>query len=143
MAAPSGGGFTIGSDRRNRILSSRPSPGVPAPQKTALAILNDYLGISASAGPLLFYKGGPTMTEPDVLSRKIHELKEWQRVAWQRVADPMLTAYQRREIRNDIRDGEVELRQCLGMMSERLRFQGRTVDDVVDNFANLPFRLLA
>jgi hypothetical protein len=79
----------------------------------------------------------------DVLNRKIHELKEWQRVAWQRVADPMLTAFERREIRNDIREGEAELRQCLEMMSERLRFQARTVEDLSDSFARLPFRLLA
>ena len=83
------------------------------------------------------------MTEPDVLNRKIHELKEWQRVAWQRVADPLLTAFERREIRNHIRDGEAELRQCLGMMSERLRFQARTVEDLSASFARLPFRLLA
>jgi hypothetical protein len=83
------------------------------------------------------------MTEPDVLNRKIHELKEWQRVAWQRVADPLLTAFERREIRKHIREGEMELRQCLGMMSERLRFQARTVEDVGDSFARLPFRLLA
>jgi hypothetical protein len=83
------------------------------------------------------------MTEPDVLTRKIHELKEWQRVAWQRVADPLLTAFERREIRNHIRDGEAELRLHLGMMSERLRFQGRAVEDVGDSFAKLPFRLLA
>jgi hypothetical protein len=83
------------------------------------------------------------MTDPDVLNRKIHELKEWQRVAWQRVADPMLTAFERRGIRKHIRDGEAELRQCLGMMSERLRFQARTVEDLSDSFARLPFRLLA
>jgi hypothetical protein len=83
------------------------------------------------------------MTEHDVLNRKIYELKEWQRVAWQRAADPMLTAFERREIRNDIRDGEMELRQCLGMMSERLRFQARTMEDIGDSFARLPFRLLA
>ena len=79
----------------------------------------------------------------DVLNRKIHELMEWQRVAWQRVADPMLTAFERRGIRKHIRDGEAELRQCLGMMSERLRFRARTVEDLSDGFARLPFRLLA
>jgi hypothetical protein len=83
------------------------------------------------------------MTEPDVLKRKIHELQEWQRVAWQRVADPMLTAFERRELRNHIRDGEAELRQHLAMVSERLRFQARTVEDVGDSLARLNFRLFA
>ena len=93
--------------------------------------------------PSSFPGWADVMTEPDVLNRKIHELKEWQRVAWQRVADPMLTAFERREIRNHIRDGEAELRQCLAMMSERLRFRPRTVEDVGGNLTKLNFRLLA
>lgn len=83
------------------------------------------------------------MTEPDALSRKIHELKESQRVAWQRVADPMLTAFERREIRNHIRESEGDLRQSLAMMSERLRFRARPAEDVRDNLARPNFRLLA
>ena len=83
------------------------------------------------------------MTEPDILSRKIRELKEWQRVAWRRVADPLLTAFERRESRNHIKDSDEELRLYLGMMSKRLRFQARTVEDVGDSFARLNFRLLA
>jgi hypothetical protein len=82
------------------------------------------------------------MTEPDILSRKIHELKEWQRVAWQRVADPLVTPFERREIRNHIRESDGELRRCLRMMSERLRFQPRAVEAVGDSFAKLKFRLL-
>jgi hypothetical protein len=92
---------------------------------------------------LLICKGGPTMIEPDALSRKIHELKESQRVAWQRVADPMLTAFERREIRNQIRESEGDLRQSLAVMSERLRFRARPVEDVRDNLARPNFRLLA
>jgi hypothetical protein len=83
------------------------------------------------------------MTEPDILSRKIRELKEWQTVAWRRVADPMITAFESREIRNHIKDSNAELRRCLRMMSDRLRFQARAVEDVGDSFANLKFRILA
>jgi hypothetical protein len=32
------------------------------------------------------------MTEPDILTRKIGELMEWQRVAWRRVADGVVLA---------------------------------------------------
>ena len=75
-----------------------------------------------------------SMTEPDILSRKIGELKEWQRVAWQRIADPLVTPFERREIRNHIRESDGELRRCLGMMSERLRFfQLGAVEDVGDS----------
>jgi hypothetical protein len=83
------------------------------------------------------------MTESDVLNRKIHELKEWQRVAWQRIADPLLTAFERREIRNHIRECDEELRQYLAIMTERLRFRPRKVEGVGSNLAKLDFRLLA
>jgi len=83
------------------------------------------------------------MMEPDILSRKIHELKDWQTVAWRRVADPLLTAFERREIRNHIKVSDGELRRYLGMMSDRLRFQARAVEDVGDSLASLKFRLLA
>jgi len=86
------------------------------------------------------------MADVDVLSRKIRELKEWQIIAWRRVADPMLTAFERREIRNHIRESDGELRRYLGMMSERLRFEARAVEavaDVGDSLAELEFRLFA
>jgi hypothetical protein len=82
------------------------------------------------------------MTEPDILSRKIHELRDWQTVAWRRVADPLLTTFERREIRNHIKESNAELRRCLGMMSDRLRFQVSAAEDVGDSLANIKFRLL-
>ncbi len=83
------------------------------------------------------------MTEPDLLRRKIDELKEWQRVAWRRIADPSVTPFERREIRNHIKVSDEELRRCLTMMTERLRFRPRSVEDVGDIFIKLKFRLLA
>ena len=83
------------------------------------------------------------MTEPDILGRKIHELKDWQTAAWRRVADPLLTAFERREIRNHIKESNVELRRCLGIMSDRLRFQTSPVENIGDSLANLKFRVLA
>lgn len=84
------------------------------------------------------------MTEPDILSRKIRELKDWQTVAWRRrVADPMLTAFERREIRNHIKESDGELRRYLAMKSDRLRFRARAVEDVGDSLAKPSFRLLA
>jgi hypothetical protein len=82
------------------------------------------------------------MTEPDILSRKVIELKEWQRVAWRRVADPMVTEFERREIRNHIKESDEQLRYYLAMVSERLRRQARTVEDVGDSLAKLKLRLL-
>ena len=83
------------------------------------------------------------MTEPDALSRKISELQEWQSVAWRRVADPSVTEFERREIRNHLQESNGELRYYLRMKSERLRFQARAVEDVGDSLAALKFRLFA
>jgi hypothetical protein len=83
------------------------------------------------------------MTEPDALSLKISELKEWQTIAWRRIADPAATPFEHREIRNHIKEGDAELRRCLTMMSDRLRFQAGKVEDVGDSFANLKFKLFA
>jgi hypothetical protein len=83
------------------------------------------------------------MNEPDILSRKIRELKDWQTAAWQRIADPLLTTIERREIRYHLRDSEFELRHYLDMMSDRLRFRPAPVEEVGDSLAKLQFRLLA
>jgi hypothetical protein len=82
------------------------------------------------------------MTEPVFLSHKITELMEWQRVAWRRIADPSVTPFERREIRNHIKESDEVLRYYLGMVSERLRLRARTVEDVGDSLAKLKFRLL-
>src|SRR4029077_11299054 len=82
------------------------------------------------------------MTEPDVLSRDIDALKELQRDAWRELASPTLTIFDRREIRNRVRQSEAELRSHLTLMSERLRFRPRPVEVVIDSLANLNFRLL-
>jgi len=84
------------------------------------------------------------MTEPDVLSRNIHALKELQREAWYHLSDPALTTFERREMRNQIKQTGAELRSCLEMMSERTRFRSRPVEqDVADGQAKFEFRLLA
>ena len=83
-----------------------------------------------------------SMSEPDFLSRKIGELKDWQTVAWRRIADPSVTRFERREIRNHIKQSDDELRRYLAMMSERVRFRARAVDEVGDIFTKLRFRLL-
>jgi hypothetical protein len=83
------------------------------------------------------------MTEPDTLGLKIAELKEWQTVAWRRIADPAVTRFERREIRNHLKESDGELRRCLQMMSDRFRFQARKVEDAGDSLLHLKFRLLA
>jgi hypothetical protein len=128
----------------------RPTPDIPLHRNNcssevrrlgATPPVKDSLGISAS---LEFSQGRANdMTEPDNLSRKIGELKEWQTVAWRRIAEPLITQFERREIRNHMKECDAELRRCLQMMSERIRFRTRSVEDVGDSFAKPSFRLLA
>ena len=81
---------------------------------------------------------------PLVLERNIHALKKVQTVAWQRLARPSLTVFERREIRNEIKQSDAELRSYLEMMSDRSRFRERPVEsDVADGFGKFEFRLLA
>jgi hypothetical protein len=61
------------------------------------------------------------MTESDVLERSIREHQEWQRVAWLNLSRPSLTAFESRELRNQIKQSSGELRRYLDMRSERLR----------------------
>lgn len=84
------------------------------------------------------------MTEPDILSRNIDALKEQQRQAWYQLSDPALTAFERRETRNHIRQTGAELRSCLAMMAERTRFRVRPEEeDVPVGRPKFEFRLLA
>lgn len=82
------------------------------------------------------------MTAPDGLSRDIEALKALQREAWRELASPALTTFDRREIRNRIRQSEVELRASLQIMSERLRFRPRPQQEVGDSPAKFNFRIL-
>lgn len=81
------------------------------------------------------------MTEPDVLSNEITALMVQQRDAWRELASPSLTQFDRRELRNRIKQSEVELRDFLKMRSEQLRFTPRPVEPVIDSLANIGFRL--
>ena len=81
------------------------------------------------------------MIETDVLSHEITARLAQQREAWRELAKPELTQFDRREIRNRIRQGEIELRDFLKIRTERLRFWPRVVEPPVDSLANINFRL--
>lgn len=68
------------------------------------------------------------MTQPDVLDQKvldqnIRDLQEWLRKAWQQLADPSLTAFSRRELRNQMKQCNADLRVQLRAVSERSAMQ--------------------
>jgi hypothetical protein len=92
--------------------------------------------------PSLLKMGGGAMIELDILSGEIEALMTEQREAWRELAVPTLTAFDRREIRNRIRQGEIELREHLTVRTDRLRFRPRPAETPTDSLANIEFRLL-
>jgi hypothetical protein len=65
------------------------------------------------------------MTELKVLDRDISGLKELLRVAWKHLANPLLTPFERREVRNEIKHSSAELRRYLQSLEQP--FGGRSV----------------
>jgi hypothetical protein len=84
-----------------------------------------------------------TMTEPDVLEHNLQALKESQRAAWRKLADPLVTPAERRELRNQMKQSSADLRHCLEMTSERERFQARAVADIAGGFGKANFGFTA
>jgi hypothetical protein len=82
------------------------------------------------------------MIEPENLASEIESHKARQREAWRELAGASLTTFDRREIRNRIRQSEAELRDSLEKMSERLRFHPKPVQEIGDSLANIEFRIL-
>ena len=82
------------------------------------------------------------MIDLDILRGEIDALMAQQREAWRELASHGLTSFDRREIRNRIKQSEVELRGHLNARTERLRASPRPVEVVPDCLANIEFRIL-
>ena len=61
------------------------------------------------------------MRKLEVLVGNVDGLKELLRIAWRDLANPLLTAFERREARNQINQYSVKLRRHLPADTERLR----------------------
>ena len=61
------------------------------------------------------------MTQPEVLDQDIRALQERLRTAWQQLGDPSLTAFTRRELRNQMKQCTADLRAQLQAASQRQR----------------------
>jgi hypothetical protein len=113
--------------------------GAHFPKESPLAVPGLQVG---GTGATSSQDGFDTMIELDVLSREIDALMALQREAWRELASPSLTTFDRREIRNRIRQGEVELRDHLKARTERLRPSPRPAEPVGNSLANIRFRIL-
>ncbi|MBR1227800.1 MULTISPECIES: hypothetical protein [unclassified Bradyrhizobium] len=59
------------------------------------------------------------MNQPVILDNDIRALQEWLRSAWQQLADPSLTAFTRRELRNQMKQCSADLRTQLQLVATR------------------------
>jgi hypothetical protein len=67
----------------------------------------------------VYFESDRGMTAPDELLRTMDGLKELLRIAWSKLADPLLTPVDRREARNQIRQHSAELRRYLQAIEAR------------------------
>jgi hypothetical protein len=77
----------------------------------------------------------------DTLNPDVQALKEWLRGAWHDLADPKLTRFEQRELRNYMKDAERALRVGLKHVAAR----NRALRDVAKNGSEvrrIEFRLL-
>jgi hypothetical protein len=77
----------------------------------------------------------------DTLNPDVQALKEWLRGAWRDLADPKLTRFEQRELRNYMKDAERALRVGLRQVAAR-NMSRRDVEKNGSQVRRIEFRLL-
>ena len=80
------------------------------------------------------------MNQPAIFDNDIRALQEWLRTAWQQLGDPSLTAFTRRELRNQMKQCSADLRSHLQLVATR---QPEPAADRTHNVSKPEFRILA
>ena len=82
------------------------------------------------------------MTERDI-QQHIATLQRWLSGAWRRLGDPSLTQFDKRELRNQMKQADAALRRCLTLSVELKSTQGKRGAADVRAFAKPDLRFLA
>jgi hypothetical protein len=80
------------------------------------------------------------MNQPAIFDTDIRALQEWLRTAWQQLADPSLTAFTRRELRNQMKQCSADLRSRLQLAATS---QSQPAKDHARRFSKPELRILA
>jgi len=83
------------------------------------------------------------MTELEALDREISGLKELLRVAWKDLANPSLTPFERREVRNQINQYTTELRRYLKALEDKLHGSRKPSPEQLGGRSKPKLRLLS
>ena len=78
------------------------------------------------------------MNQPEIFDQEIRTLQAWLRSAWQRLGDPSLTAFTRRELRSQMKQCSADLRSYL----QKLEAQSQPMRDRAPAFAKPDLRIL-
>jgi hypothetical protein len=80
------------------------------------------------------------MTEPKLLDQNIRALQQWLDAAWRQLGDPSLTAFSRRELRNQMKQCSADLRNHLQAAAQR---QAQAASRPAKSFTKPELRILA
>ena len=79
------------------------------------------------------------MNQPELLDSDIQAMQRWLRAAWRQLADPSLTSFSRRELRNQMKQCSADLRAQLDLAAER---QAEAVQQSAATYSRPPPRVL-
>ena len=79
------------------------------------------------------------MNQPEIFDQEIRTLQAWLRSAWQRLGDPSLTAFTRRELRSQMKQCSADLRSYLQKLEA---LQSQPVRNRAPVFAKPDLRIL-
>ena len=82
------------------------------------------------------------MTEPEIRNH-IDTLQRWLAGAWRRLGDPALTAFDKRQLRHQMKQADIALRRCLALSVELKSAQHTDGKAEVRAFARPDLRFLA
>jgi hypothetical protein len=80
------------------------------------------------------------MNQPEILDSDIRTLQQWLRTAWQQLGDPSLTAFARRELRNQMKQCNADLRARLQMAAEQ---QSAPLQQPIPTYTKPDLRILS
>ena len=80
------------------------------------------------------------MDQPAIFDNDIRALQEWLRTAWRQLGDPSLTAFTRRELRNQMKQCSADLRERLQMAAEQ---QSGPVQQPIPSYTRPELRILS
>jgi len=80
------------------------------------------------------------MHQPELLDSDIRALQEWLRAAWAQLGDPALTTFARRELRNQMKQCNADLRELLQQVAEQ---RSQPAPLRVTNYTKPDLRILA